>query len=66
MVAETGLGNVVVVAPGIGVWEVLGRLVLLLVVQVKGTSFPELLMKIHLFDLEGPEEWGRCCSASEC
>ena len=47
MVAETGLGNVVVVVPDIGVWEVLGRLVLLLVVQVKGTSLPELLMTIH-------------------
>ena len=47
MVAETGLGNVVVVAPVIRVWEVLGRLVLLLVVQAKGNSLPELLMSIH-------------------
>ena len=47
MVDEKGLVNVVLVAPGIKVWEVIGRLVLLLVVQVKGTSLPELLMPIH-------------------
>ena len=66
MVAGTGLGNVVVVAPDIGVWEVLGSLVLLLEVQVPGASLPVLPMRIHLFFLEGPKEWVRCCSESAC
>ena len=47
MVAGTGLGNVVVVAPDIRVWELLGSLVLLLEVQVPGASLPVLTMLIH-------------------
>ena len=47
MMAEQGLGNVVVVVPDIGVWEVLGRSVLLLEVQVQGTALPVLPMIIH-------------------
>ena len=47
MVAEMGLGIVVVVAPDIGVGEVLGSLVLLLEVQVQGTALPVLQMLIH-------------------
>ena len=42
-----GLGIVVVVAPDIGVGEVLGSLVLLLEVQVQGTALPVLPMLIH-------------------
>ena len=47
MVAGKGLGNFVVVAPDIGVWEVLFILVLLLEVQVPGASLPVLPMLIH-------------------
>ena len=61
-----GLGIVVGVAPDIGVGEVLGSSVLLLEMQVQGLALPVLPMLSHCVALEGPEEWGRCYSASEC